>query len=123
MSSFSDSDKYSDPRRGQLRLPARLRVHYGVESADRNGFAENLSESGLYILTNRIYKVGTRLELICEFPERCTYHRGEVMWAIQVPEHMKKELVHGMGIQFTECEADWKKFYRRWNEQLVRLRA
>ena len=45
------------------------------------------AESGLYLNTNEGAKPGTRLTLRVEFPDGMFTLRGEVVWAIQAPEH------------------------------------
>ena len=96
------------------RIRTRLPVSYGTESSEKSGFAESIAEGGLYINTNEVYKVGTRLFVRVEFPDRAVCHRGEVVWAIQVPEHLCDSMVCGMGISFTDADPQWREFFRTW---------
>ena len=96
------------------RVSARLRVSYGVAKAEFVGYADNVSETGLYINTNRVFKNGTRLVLEIEFPERTVPLVGEVVWAIRVPEHERSSMVCGMGVQFVRPEAWWPEFFGAW---------
>ncbi len=96
------------------RVPARLRVSYGVGAIDHTGFAESVSEGGLYVNTNEVFKVGTHLVLRVEFPERAVCQRGEVTWAIRVPDHLRERMVCGMGIAFIDPDPQWRDFFRRW---------
>ena len=84
------------------RIRTRLCVSYGTESAEKSGFAESIAEGGLYINTNEVYKVGTRLFVRIEFPDRAVCHRGEVVWAIQVPEHLWTSEIDLLINQFTD---------------------
>jgi hypothetical protein len=96
------------------RVRARLRVSYGVGTVDCQSHAESISEGGLYINTNEILKVGTRLILRIEFPQRAVCHRAEVTWAIRVPEHLREQMVCGMGITFIDPDPQWPQFFRQW---------
>lgn len=98
------------------RVQTRLRVSYGVDAIDRTDHAESVSEGGLYINTNEVFKVGTALILRVEFPERAVCLRGEVTWAIRVPEHLRDRMVCGMGISFIAPDPQWPEFFRRWKQ-------
>jgi len=100
--------------RGRLRVPSRLSVHYGLYTTDRVDEVDNISETGLCIRTNDVFKVGTRIRLHVEFPQRTIVQSGEVMWAIRVPEHLLESMVCGMGIRFLSPEPGWSEFFRKW---------
>lgn len=102
------------PPRRHDRVHARLPVAYGVDEIDRQSYAESISEGGLYIHTNDVLKVGTRLIVRIEFPERAVCHRAEVTWAIHVPEHLREQMVYGMGLTFIDPDPQWPEFFRRW---------
>ena len=101
-------------KRRTPRVQTDLRVCYEDASLDRVDRATCISEHGLYIPTNDIFQVGTRIQLSVEFPDRVVHHGGEVIWAIQVPDRLRDSLVYGMGIRFVEPEAGWFDFFRRW---------
>jgi uncharacterized protein (TIGR02266 family) len=103
------------------RIRVRLPVHYGASGEERSAFAENISEGGMYINTNEVYRVGDRLNLRIEFPEGTLQKRGEVVWAIRAPEHQRDALMCGMGISFADGDPAWPSFFRRWRDGL-RLR-
>ena len=105
--------------RRHRRVHTRLWVSYGVDSIDSAGCAESLSEGGLLINTNDVLGVGTRLLLRIEFPDRAMKLLGEVTWAIRVPEHLRDEMVCGMGIRFLDPDADWLEFFDGWQETLA----
>ena len=87
---------------------------YGIETTDRTAFAESISAGGIYVNTNEVYKVGTRLILCIQFPERVVCHRAEVAWAIQVPEHLRDSMMCGMGISFSDPDPQWSEFFDAW---------
>jgi len=105
-------------RRTSPRVAARIPVRYGLVTIDRADTAENLSEGGLFIRTNRPMVVGSSLQLEIGFPGRTVCHGGEVVWAIRVPEPMESVMVCGMGIRFTETEPGWSSFFRSWKDGL-----
>jgi uncharacterized protein (TIGR02266 family) len=96
------------------RVRARLRVGYGVDTIDRQSHAESISKGGLCINTNDVLKVGTRLTVRIEFPERAICHRAEVTWAIRVPEHLREQMVCGMGLTFIDPDPQWPEFFQQW---------
>jgi hypothetical protein len=102
--------------RRSARLRTELRVRYGVESLDHVEQAQNICEGGLYIATNRVLEVGTRIQLAIAFPDQEPLLAGEVVWAIQVPEHLRQSVVYGMGIRFVDPHPAWPECFRRWKE-------
>lgn len=108
-----EAKRTKDARRGS-RVRYELVVRYGVNACDRNASAENVSKDGLFIATNSTFPAGTQLMLQIEFPEASFFLRAEVIWAIRVPEHMKEDLICGMGVKFLEPDAGWLKFFNNW---------
>jgi len=106
----------ADGARRHDRVRTRLRVIYGTGAEECSSLAESISEGGLYINTNDVLKVGTRLVLRIEFPEHTVFHRGEVTWAIRVPEHLRDQMVCGMGVSFIDPDPQWPEFFRTWAE-------
>ena len=104
-------------RRQGDRVSTKLTVHFGPSSPDCSGLAENLSEDGMYINTSEIYRVGTRLILQIEFPDRVVSQHGEVVWAIPVPAHMRGSMVGGLGIQFIYPDPQWPSYFRAWRDR------
>ena len=107
----------AERRRGR-RLASRLAVHFGTGSCDHRAHAENISETGLYINTNRVFPVGTQLLIQVEFPECAVFRRAQVVWAIRVPEHMQEDMICGMGVEFIGKDAEWQNAFRRWRSRL-----
>ena len=110
-------------RRRSERIHTSLTVRYGQPSTDLKGRAENVSEGGLYVLTNKVFNVGARIRLVIEFQTGEFEHEAEVMWAIAVPEHMKDSLVHGMGLQFVDPPPEWPSFFAAWRESVLTSRG
>jgi Tfp pilus assembly protein PilZ len=104
-------------------VQTRLLVRYGRSPGERTGYVESISEGGLYISTNDIYKVGTRLTLEIELPAATVSQIGEVVWAIRVPEHLREHLVCGMGISFVYTDAEWPRIFRQWKASMAQSLA
>ena len=107
-----------DTRRHE-RVRIRLDVSYGIHQPDRKAVADNISEAGLYLNTNDVFGVGTRLVLRIEFPHVSVWHSGEVVWACRVPDHLRDSMMCGMGIRFINPDSTWPAFFREW----VKVRA
>jgi hypothetical protein len=105
-------------RRRHERYGAAFQVRYGTISCDYTGPVDNISISGLCIRTNQVFPAGTRLKLQIQFPERTIHKTGEVVWAIKVPAHDMKNMMFGMGIQFTDSGAEWASFFSNWRQGL-----
>jgi Tfp pilus assembly protein PilZ len=105
-------------RRGE-RFRTRLPVSYGPGDFDCESFAESISPGGLHIHTNEVFKVGTRLVMRVEFPEKTVCLQGEVTWAIRVPDQLQETMVCGMGISFIDPSPEWQALFERWKESLT----
>ena len=104
--------------RRHRRIRSRLRLAYGVGVDEHTDYAESISEGGLYVNTNAVLKVGTRLVVRIEFPDRAVCHQAEVTWAIRVPEHLRDQMVCGMGLSFIDPDPQWPEFFARWRARL-----
>ena len=118
MGGFTAGRRGEDQRRTE-RCQTALVVRYGAASIDRCDTVADISEGGVCIRTNDVYAVGTRLQMLIEFPDRTVHQRGEVMWAIRVPEHLRDSMLHGMGIQFLDPEPGWSAYFRDARAQLA----
>lgn len=107
-------------RRSTPRFAAQLEVRFGEQGLDRLAPVGNISEGGLFIQTNEIYKTGTRLWLSIELGDTTVQLTGEVMWAIRVPEHQTDYMEHGMGVQLLDAGPDWRKTFASWRDQTER---
>jgi len=104
---------YRKQRRAR-RVDGNLPVRYGIGALDRSDRARNISVAGLYVATNDVLGVGTRIRLAVGLPDGESAMRGEVVWAIQVPPHLVDSMVFGMGIRLFDCEPSWPARFERW---------
>jgi hypothetical protein len=105
-------------KRGIRRIKARLLVRFGETVPERTGFTKNVSESGLFIHTNMVYRPGTTIQLKVQFPDGPFSFWGRVMWAKQVPPQLAHLLECGMGIRFLEPSPEWLAYYEKWKRKL-----
>jgi Tfp pilus assembly protein PilZ len=109
----------ADSRRRALRTSCGLAVRFGIESLEFAGIAENISEVGLFVNTERVFRVGTRLLLRIEFPDRAILQHGTVAWALEPVAAPQPAQVHGMGISFTHADREWLSIFRAWRAALA----
>lgn len=98
------------------RAKKRLRVRYGVESPEKNAFTRNLSETGLFIGSNHVFKPGTTLQVEIGFPQRKFTMWARVVWARKVPAQLAHIVDCGMGLCFVDPTPEWIDFYREWRK-------
>jgi len=64
---MNSSERRMKPR-VNLRVPMRFRIVDNCYGSEQIGEAENVSESGIYLVTNHPLKVGTTLEVSLRMP-------------------------------------------------------
>jgi len=84
------------------RTPVILKVDYRDVDTFFTSFAENLSEGGMFISTNRPLDPGTTLFVEFLLPDSSVTvkTRAEVTWSRKSPKSAEKK--RGMGIKFEE---------------------
>jgi Tfp pilus assembly protein PilZ len=96
------------------RAKRRMMVRYGVSAADKMAFTKNLSETGLFLQTNQVFKPGTTLQVQIQFPKHTFSMWAHVVWAKTVPAQLAHVLECGMGIRFIDPPSDWGDFFNDW---------
>lgn len=99
------------------RAKRRLLVKYGLSTADKTAFTKNLSETGLFIQTNSVFKPGTTIHVAIQFPQETVSMWAKVVWAKVVPPQLSHILECGMGVHFIEPSADWQAFFQEWKKK------
>jgi len=118
MASHASTHPLHDERRKSVRYSTQLQVRYGIGTLSSHAPVGNLSEGGLCIQTNEVYKTGTRIWIAIQLGDAEVQLNGEVMWAIRVPEHQTGYMEHGMGVQFLDGGPEWKRAFAGWKESL-----
>jgi Tfp pilus assembly protein PilZ len=109
---------YRKTRRAR-RVEAELNVRFGIDALEHNAVSTNISEDGIHIATNAAIKIGTRIQLVIEFPSHASRQTGQVVWAIQVPEHLVDSMVYGLGVRFVDPDPGWASVFGQWRDSLA----
>jgi hypothetical protein len=72
-----------------------------AEPGALRGFTADVSHGGLFFVTARVFKPGTRVRLMVRTPDGVALGVGVVRWAKQVPPTLIQVAKGGMGIEFT----------------------
>jgi len=77
-----DSSAVGLDKRKHNRIPLEVDVDFSSESNFYNGFAENISEGGLFVATWEVRKLGDRVALKFRLPDSTDLIEceGEVRW-------------------------------------------
>jgi len=107
-----------DNVRDTKRLRKRLTLKFGIDTASRVAFTDDISRQGLCIRTALVSPPGSRLKIELTLPDGTISHlAGMVMWAKKVPGNM----VHlvkkcGMGVRITGMGAGGEEYLRLCDE-------
>ena len=86
------------------RFPHRLPVRFGTRSPDRPVVTANLSETGMFIITDAPAPVGAAVLIDLRFPDGPVVLGGEVIWArTQKQPHLSL----GFGVRLTEQSREY----------------
>jgi uncharacterized protein (TIGR02266 family) len=112
------SDERADQRES-VRVPAQLRVSFASERELAESLTANLSRKGLFVRTDAVFELGTRLEVCIhlEQPSRQLVLRAEV-----VSQHSSSERSDGpgVGMRFLDMPPDVEKQLEDMYERLAR---
>lgn len=87
-----------------IRVPVGVEVSYLVGSRERKGRVVNVSRGGLYLETDRVSPVGTKLTIELTLPSFTNLARvnGIVTWVNDDSGARTTHLPRGMGVKFVE---------------------
>ena len=91
-------------KRNINRYRKRLQLRFGENGPAHMAFTEDISESGLFIRTSRVYPPNTNLEieLLSIEDDELVNMKGVVMWAKAVPSALLRTAKKsGMGVKIT----------------------
>lgn len=98
-------------KRQEKRVSVRVNVSVTSESNFFVGFADNVSEGGLFMATYHLLPIGEEIEIELSLPEedKPILARGEVRWHRSIQDPGNGELV-GFGAKFVEVyESDQQR--------------
>lgn len=96
------------------RAKRRMMVRYGASSADKTAFTKNVSETGIFLQTNQVFKPGSTIQIEIQFPKQSFCMWARVVWAKTVPQQLAHVLECGMGLRFIDPPPEWNEFYQEW---------
>ena len=108
----------ANEKRVKNRTKRRLMVRFGTSAADKTAFTKNVSETGLFVQTNAVFKPGTTIQVQLNFPDRQFSMWARVVWAKTVPPQLAHILECGMGLCFIDPSAEWLSYFRDWSHKL-----
>ena len=105
-------------KRISKRVIFRSVVKYGPTTPpEHTSFVVDLSDTGVCIKTNKVFKPGTKLHLNFELDEKTTCRAiGIVQWAKTAQGELARIAKTGMGIRFTHMEKELLALYRKKTE-------
>jgi Tfp pilus assembly protein PilZ len=92
-------------------------VRYGLTAAEKTAFTKNLSETGLFLQTNQVFKPGSTIHVQIQFPGESVAMWARVVWAKTVPAQLAHVLECGMGVHFIEPPSEWSRIFREWKKK------
>jgi hypothetical protein len=104
-------------KRTQNRAKRRMMVRYGLSTPEKTGFTKNLSETGLFVMTNNVFKPGTTIQVQIQFPNETFSLWARVVWAKSVPPQLAHVLECGMGLCFIDPGEEWTSFFLAWKKK------
>ncbi len=100
-------------KRANKRVTFRNVVRYGLENPPvKISYVTDLSDTGLFIKTCKIYRPDTKLYLTIEVNGKPHKGEGVVTWAKKVPKNLMRIIKGGMGIRFTRIDKTLKDLCR-----------
>lgn len=102
-------------KRISRRAKRRVMVRFGEGTPTRTAFTKNVSDTGLFLQTNSVYKPGTVLSVEMQFPDRTFSTWARVVWAKKVPPQLAHVLECGMGLCFMEPSPEWLAYFKEWS--------
>lgn len=99
-------------RRLSNRIFTRVRLLYGREKPDADGYALNISSEGMFISATRLHTPGTRL-LIRMLPVGAAAIEmgGVVRWGLQVPARLAAIVKPGIGVLLSSPPKAYVDFF------------
>lgn len=102
-------------RRGLPRYRRRLSMYYslpGQRTKPRHAFSRDVGAMGLFIMSNRLEKVGQALQVEIEVPEIGKIHmQAVVVWTKWVPPPLRSVEYTGFGVRLTYAPQSWYEFF------------
>ena len=103
----------STDKRAGNRRKRRFQLRYGLEQPDKNGFTEDISDTGIFIRSPQVIQPGKILFVELRLKNDATILiKGRIMWAKRVPQNLMVKVKGGMGVRiisFEHGEEDYRQ--------------
>lgn len=107
-------------KRGNARHRRRIQLRYGLDGPDRIGFTEDISDTGIFIMSPMVIPPGKILFVELTLNDGTTILvKGRIMWAKKVPQNLLRKVKGGMGVRILSFESG-EGAYRELCESLQR---
>jgi hypothetical protein len=96
----------------------RVRLSLRAEPGNIKAYSGDLSETGIFIITTKVLRPGTRLRIIVNVDDGSALGVGIVRWAKRVPSQLIRNVgvKGGMGVEFTWVSTELRELI---NESLA----
>jgi uncharacterized protein (TIGR02266 family) len=107
------------------RIPIMVRVSYGYKGAYLFGYTKDMSRGGIFIQTDNVINVGTRMLLQFSLPghSQIIKAEGRVIWVVpsynDKKERGERTQIPGMGIEFLKMGVEDQSLIRRFVQDRV----
>ena len=100
------------------RHKKRMPVRFGVKSTESFGFTGDISGTGIFIKSSKIYPPGSDLKMEITLPDdRVIKMTGRVVWAKRVPPNLIRFIAKsGMGVFLHEVPDEYYIILRNLEE-------
>ncbi len=117
--SKSSSDPMTKSKSGDHRIIPRFHQKHpirfcevGKESHWHKGYSHDVGAMGLFILSNRLEKVGQNLLIEIDIHDLGKLHmRGTVVWTKWVPPSLRMVEYTGFGVKISQAPESWFKYF------------
>ena len=107
-------------KRDSRRIPFRVMLDYGLsDPPEHRSFATDLSDTGVCIKTNKVFKPGLELYMNIEIGDKAYKAYGVIMWAKVVPPRLVRVVKNGMGVRFIYMDPGLLEEYNKKRETLA----
>ena len=102
-----------------------VRVSYSYKGAYLFGYTKDMSRGGIFIQTDHVINVGTRMLLQFSLPDHSQIIKaeGRVIWVVpsynDKKERGERTQIHGMGIEFLKMGVEDQSLIRRFVQDRV----
>ena len=87
------------------RHKRRFQLRYGLEQPDKIGFTEDISDTGIFVMSPQVLQPGKILFVELRLrDDTLVLIKGRIMWAKRVPQNLMRKVKGGMGVRIISFE-------------------